>query len=114
LEIFAKTGPEYGGLSNHGPMASEALVALGRSDAVIPWAERYKRRLQDRPEPHKPISKADWREALGDSNRHADWVLFFNRELKENTWKSVLDLWADRLAPGFAAAATHGVIRSGQ
>ena len=40
LDRFAATGPEFGpGLSNHGPMAAEALVALGRADAVAPWAE---------------------------------------------------------------------------
>ncbi|MCI0614926.1 hypothetical protein L0244_18190, partial [bacterium] len=31
LEMLAATGPEYqGGLANHGPMASEALIAMGR------------------------------------------------------------------------------------
>jgi hypothetical protein len=40
--IFARTGPEFGGgLSNHGPMASEALAALGRPDAILKWALRY-------------------------------------------------------------------------
>ena len=46
LERFAGTGPEYrGGLANHGPMAAEALVALGRSDAVARWVEGYASRL---------------------------------------------------------------------
>ncbi len=32
---FARTGPEFGGgLSNHGPMAAEALAAMHRGDAV--------------------------------------------------------------------------------
>ena len=41
LEILASTGPEYGdrGLANHGPMAAEALFALDRPDAAIPWVE---------------------------------------------------------------------------
>lgn len=37
--IFARTGPEFGGgLSNHGPMAAEALAAMHRPDAVASWA----------------------------------------------------------------------------
>ncbi|MCI0444236.1 hypothetical protein L0152_13625, partial [bacterium] len=47
LEMLAATGPEYqGGLANHGPMASEALIAMGRPDAVVNWVERYKKSLQ--------------------------------------------------------------------
>jgi hypothetical protein len=50
LDILHRTGPEFGGgLANHGPMAAEAMLALGRPDAVLSWVARYKRRLQDRP-----------------------------------------------------------------
>ena len=46
LELLEETGPEFGGgLANHGPMAAEALFVLGRGEAVVPWVERYKRRL---------------------------------------------------------------------
>jgi hypothetical protein len=34
-------------------------------------------------------------------------------ELAEAPWRSVLDRWAARLAPGYSAAATHGAIRVG-
>ena len=35
LAMLGSCGPEFGpGLSNHGPMGAEALVALGRPDAV--------------------------------------------------------------------------------
>src|SRR5229473_7640078 len=47
LELLARRGPEYGGgLSNHGPMACEALMALARPEAVIPWLDQYRLRLQ--------------------------------------------------------------------
>ena len=37
LEIVHRTGPEFGpGLSNHAPMGAEAMVAMGRADAVVP------------------------------------------------------------------------------
>jgi hypothetical protein len=53
LDILKDTGPEFGGgLSNHGPMAAEALFSLGRADAVIPWVKRYRRHLQEYP--HNP------------------------------------------------------------
>ena len=42
------TGPEYGGgLSNHGPMAAEALLRLGREDAIEGWVTEYMRGLED-------------------------------------------------------------------
>lgn len=114
LEVLRNTGPEFGGgLSNHGPMAAEALFALGRGDAVIPWVESYKRRLQDRPDARDPISGESWREALGDISRVGDWIAFFDRKIAEATWPVVLNEWVQRLAPGLVAAATHGVIRTG-
>ena len=46
LERFHATADEYhGGLSNHGPMAVDALARLGAVDEVTPWAARYARRL---------------------------------------------------------------------
>ena len=52
LHRLAGTGPEFsGGLSNHGPMAAEAMVRLGRSDAVGRWLDRYLRRLDEAPRP---------------------------------------------------------------
>ncbi|MBC7911472.1 MAG: DUF4243 domain-containing protein [Pyrinomonadaceae bacterium] len=113
LEIFSRTGPEYASsLSNHGPMAAEALVALGRHEAVIPWAERYKRKLREQPEARNAIARQEWRTALGDFNRAGDWVAFFNLELKENSWRSMLGEWLPQLAPGLAAAAAHGLLRT--
>jgi hypothetical protein len=55
----------------------------------------------------------DWRGALGERNRFAEWAAFFGEELQEAAWPEVLDRWVARLAPGFCAAATHGVIRVG-
>lgn len=114
LEILEDTGPEFaGGLANHGPMAAEALFAMCRPDVVVPWVEVYRRRLQERPVSSQPIARDEWREALGDGKRVADWTVFFERELAESPWRDVLNVWALRLAPGLVAAATHGVIRTG-
>ena len=113
LTLLAKTGPEYhGGLSNHGPMAAEALVALERPEAVVPWVERYRRSLMDHPSGANPIGPAGWREALGDYGRVGDWIAFFKRQVEEAPWPAVLSDWCGKLAPGLSAAAFHGLIRT--
>src|SRR5438270_5745996 len=113
LHALKDTGPEFGGgLANHGPMAAEALIALGRSDLVMPWVEYYKRHLDEHPAARSPISKDEWREALGEHRRVGDWIAFFDAELRDRPWRSVLDEWAIELAPGLVAAGTHGLIRT--
>ena len=107
------TGPEFDGwLSNHGPMAAEALVRHGHGDLVSSWLDGYMRRLEEFPLGTGPIG-ADWQQALGDPRRVADWTAFFGHELGEQPWREVLNAWWPRLLPGVVAAATHGVIRVG-
>lgn len=113
LEALKGYGPEYaGGLANHGPMAAEALWALGEPDAALPWAERYRRHLDGAIPKKTAVTNENHREALGDLSRHGDWRLFFERQLSEATWRSVLSRWAAVLAPGFIGAAAHGVLRT--
>jgi len=113
LERLAGTGPEFGGgLANHGPMASEALVRLNRAEAVAPWVDGYRRRLQ--PGLGGPIvAQTEWRAALGSIERVGGWVALFERELREAPWTAVLQEWVPPLAPGLSAAACHGLIRTG-
>jgi hypothetical protein len=113
LSRLAGSGPEFrGGLSNHGPMAAEAMVRLGRADAVAGWLDGYLGRLDDPPAPSDRITDQTWRESLGAMNRVADWELYFRAQLAEEPWRDVLARWWPRLVPGLAAAATHGVIRT--
>jgi hypothetical protein len=113
LDLLARFGPEYhGGLANHAPMVADALMALGREEAVLPWVERYSRQLDAHPTPRNPISLQEWRSALGDFARSADWVIFFQNQLKEETWRNVLARWVPLLSPGLAAAAAHGLLRT--
>ncbi|GAA3901564.1 questin oxidase family protein [Actinoplanes auranticolor] len=108
------TGPEHDGwLSNHGPMAAEALVHHGRADQVHRWLDGYERRLVEVPRGIAPIAADEWREPLGDPVRTGDWLAFFDRALRAEPWSDVLALWWPRLLPGIAAGATHGVIRVG-
>ena len=100
------------GNANHGPMASEALFAMGREDAVLPWVDGYKGRLMYRPSPSLPIPPEEWREYLGTRERLGDWIQLFENELSETPWPDVVRLWVPRLAPAVMAAATHGLIRT--
>src|SRR6516162_8602865 len=114
LETLAPSGIELkNGNSNHAPMVAEALCAMGRPDAVMPWIARYRERMLPRPAAGRPVSRDDWRGALGQRDRFADWAAFFREELQEAAWPHALDRWVGRLAPGFSGAATHGVIRVG-
>ena len=109
LEMMAGLEP----FANHGPMAAEALVSLGRPESIISFVNAYKKRFTSPyPSSYQTVTSTNWREALGDSRRISDWAIFFNRQLKEAAWPKVLDLWSGRLAPGLAAAAAHGLIRT--
>ncbi|TCO60932.1 questin oxidase family protein [Actinocrispum wychmicini] len=111
-----RTGPEFGGenwLTNHGPMAVEALVRRGHAEEVGGWVDRYVRRLEDLPSASDPVTHDTWREALGDARRIGDWTAYLTAEVAERPWREVLVTWWPRLLPGIVAGATHGVIRTG-
>jgi hypothetical protein len=113
LDSISSAGPELAnGLTNHAPMAIEALCALGRGDAVGKWLDHYRPRLIER-SPHRQRIDTNWHTALGRLELFSDWQSFFENELQESSWTEVLDRWMTRLAPGFSASATHGPIRVG-
>ncbi|MEU8661464.1 hypothetical protein AB0C31_32845, partial [Actinoplanes philippinensis] len=114
LDRLRDTGPERDGwLSNHAPMAVEALVHGGHSDRVHRWIDDYADRLEERPRGIARIHPDEWREPLGDPVRTGDWLDLFDIELRAAPWQDVLVRWWPRLLPGIAAGATHGVIRVG-
>ncbi|MFE2235932.1 questin oxidase family protein [Streptomyces sp. NPDC059442] len=114
LERLHATGPERNGwLSNHAPMAVEALVRRGQAPTVHRWLDRYRHKLEDMPSPGSPVTGNNWREALGDPSRIADWTRHFERTVEERPWREVLAEWWPRLLPGIAGGATHPVIRTG-
>ncbi|WP_406451138.1 questin oxidase family protein [Streptomyces sp. NBC_00876] len=114
LERLHSFGPERGGwLSNHAPMAVEALVRHGQAPGVHRWLDHYRNKLEDMPDRFAEVTPANWREALGDPRRIADWTAYFERETAGRPWREVLAEWWPRLLPGIAAGATHPVIRVG-
>jgi hypothetical protein len=115
LHAFAATAPEYSplGLSNHGPMAAEAIATLGRAGAIPDWVTRYRARLSDAPAPApRPLSEEEWPGALGQESRYPEWLALFEREFADRPAEAVIGEWAPRLLPGAVGAATHGLIRT--
>ena len=114
-ERFHTTGPEFDdGLSNHGPMAVEAMVRRGQDRRVHAWIDWYQDRLDDPPRGGlSPVTGENWQEALGEMKRVGDWTTFMLREVERRPWREVLAEWWPRLLPGITAGATHGVIRVG-
>jgi len=98
---------------NHAPMVAEALCALGRPEAVMPWLEHYRPRMLPRGAAGPAIRAGNWRSELGRGERFAAWGEFFAEELGAAPWREMLGRWTARLAPGVSAAATHGAIRAG-
>ncbi|QBJ89074.1 questin oxidase family protein [Streptomyces seoulensis] len=114
LQRLHTSGPErLGRLTNHAPMAVEALVVHGQARSVHRWLDRYARKLEEFPPGVAPITSADWRSALGDPRRAADWIGWFDHALAERPWREVLALWWPRLLPGLYGGSTHPVIRVG-
>ncbi|WP_306334284.1 questin oxidase family protein [Streptomyces sp. KL118A] len=114
LERLHASGPErLGRLTNHAPMAVEALAAHGQAGAVHRWLDLYAPRLEEFPAAVEPVTEANWPSALGDPRRAADWIAYFRREIEEQPWRDVLALWWPRLLPGLYGGATHPVIRVG-
>lgn len=114
LQRLHDYGPERDGwLSNHGPMAVEALVRNGHAATVHRWLDYYRDKLEDLPRGTDPITEDGWQHALGDPRRIGDWTAYFVRQTADRPWREVLVEWWPRLLPGIAAGATHPVIRVG-
>lgn len=114
LQRLHRSGPErLGRLSNHAPMAVEALAARGQAGAVHRWVDLYTRKLEEFPSAVEPVTDANWRAALGEPSRAADWIGYFGREIADRPWRDVLAQWWPRLLPGMYGGATHPVIRVG-
>ena len=94
-------------------MAVEAMVRHGHDREVHAWIDWYQDRLEDLPRGLSPVTREDWREALGEAQRLGDWTAFMLREVQLRPWRELLAEWWPRLLPGIAAGATHGVIRVG-
>ena len=113
LERLRGTGVEFNDfLSNHGPMAADAMIRLGGGDRVEAWVDEYRLQLTPDADPGDRVTTDNWREQLGRFDRVGDWTSHFRRAILDQGWRDVLEMWWDRLLPGAAASATHGLIRT--
>lgn len=114
LDYLADRGPIFRGfLTNHGPMAAEALIRLEREREVMPFLAGYRLFLEDRPPLNGRVDPQRWQDMLGRRDQFAAWQQFFENELAEHPWPDVLDTWTYRLAPGLWGELLHGLIRTG-
>jgi Questin oxidase-like len=113
LERLRGMGPEaVHGAPNHGPMAAEALIALGCLDEVPRWVDDYRRELGPMPQARSPVMESTWPQALGAIHRIGDWQTFFVTQLAEAPWQTVFVQWSPRLIAGLMAGGTHCLIRT--
>ncbi|WP_327257029.1 questin oxidase family protein [Streptomyces sp. NBC_01244] len=114
LQRLHGSGPErLGRLTNHAPMAVEALSVRGQAGTVHRWLDLYSRKLEEFPSRVEPVTATNWRAALGDPRRAADWIDHFEREITDRPWRDVLAQWWPRLLPGMYGGSTHPLIRVG-
>lgn len=99
------------GFINHGPMACEALAALGREETLDSWARRFANSGGTAVEPVAPVD-FDWEEALGAYRRLPEWIGYFERSIAEFGWPTVVEVWVPRLMPSLAIALFHAAIRT--
>ncbi len=113
LDLLRETAPEFGpGYSNHGPMATEALIALGRGDEVVPWVLGYRTNLEDLPPPRQRLRDIGYREVLGRLDLFPEWLDFIRNQVADLGWRRVVVRWTPTLAGGLSGAAMHGLIRT--
>jgi hypothetical protein len=116
LVYLGDYGPDLSnGFTNHGPMVSEALSAMGRADAVMPWLTKnwpLRNLLMPRADTQHTIDNANWQSALNNDDPMA-WAGLFETQLNGAHWQDVVATWGARLAPGINSGAAHGVIRVG-
>jgi hypothetical protein len=99
------------GFINHGPMACEALAALGCEETLDSWARRF---ANTGGAPIDPVAPVDfeWQEALGAYTRLPEWIGYFERSIAEFGWPTVVEVWVPRLMPSLAIALFHAAIRT--
>jgi hypothetical protein len=99
------------GFVNHGPMACEALAALGCDEEIDDWARRFARAAGTAVDAAAPVD-FEWRDALGDYRKLPQWIGHFERAIANDGWSAVVEVWVPRLMPALAVALFHGAIRA--
>ncbi|HEY2429841.1 MAG TPA: hypothetical protein VGI06_12975, partial [Acidimicrobiales bacterium] len=114
FERLAAAGFELpNGFVNHGPMACEALAALGLDADLEGWAKRFANvKGGIDVVPVVDPRQFDAVTHLGDYSRLPEWIGYFAASIRVDGWPAVVAEWVPRLAPAFAAKLFHGAIRT--
>ncbi len=97
--------------STHGPMAVEALEALGLPERAPAWALDYAKAQQLVAIPPSPGAPERGLE-LGDSARRASWVEHVEQAVEARGWQHGVRGWLPKLLPAASCEAAHGLIRT--
>ena len=99
------------GLSNHGPMAAEALETMAYADRIEPFLDHYVKRLR----PFSAAPAFDWADGVdrrGDHEQGPAWVATVHARIDERGPAAVVAELVPELLPGAMAAAVHGPLRA--
>lgn len=96
-------------LSNHGPMAIEALVALGRDDRLVPWVRGYESKLFELIGA-APLPESERAGALGALERRAEWIAAYEAEVFDVEPAELIARDWPTLVAGYPSI--HGVLRT--
>jgi hypothetical protein len=99
------------GFINHGPMACEALAAVGCDEALDSWARRFANAGGIGVDPVAPVD-FDWQDSLGAYQNLPEWIGYFEQSIAEFGWPTVVEIWVPRLMPSLAIALFHAAIRT--
>ncbi len=102
-----------GNLANHAPMAADALVELGRAEAIPAFMEDYGRNLE--PVAAQPVAflGEGWRGHLGERAAAGRLSAHFEAWLGRAGWEQVLREVLPVLMGGVLGGSLHGLIRLG-
>lgn len=113
LDAGAALSPTYRGrLSNHLPMAQQALLELGASAARLQaWSEAYETQLEPRVAARPAVVGLD--RDLGRPDSEAGWQAHFVKRIATVGAAATLRVAVPVLLDGAGAIAFHGLIRTG-
>lgn len=115
IEATQQLPPEYrSGLSSHLPMALHALHAMGADGPTMArFSASYAARFGDARRSSPRAAQADWRVLLAQPDGYEPLVASFTHQLAVAGRDATLRQALPVLWPGLAAAAFHGLIRTG-
>jgi hypothetical protein len=101
------------GFVNHGPMACEALFAMGLDEEVVAWANRSAQPHRARTD-HRSRGGVitAWQDHLGQFFLLDEWITHFEHTIDEVGWRDTVATWAPRLMPSLETKLFHALIRT--